>query len=151
MNAKHLDEITSRMHEYQKQNNVKKCCVTNVQIFMDLLRLKMKVEAKPCVVVSPGMVMVHLIVYAENNHIMEPSYEAFSMTPKKYVMTLKDLFIGYPAMLSNKKWFVEQFLHFQKIADEMNRGDFFYTDKKVYFDQWDIIEEVLPKGKVLRK
>jgi hypothetical protein len=151
MNAKHVDEITSRMHEYQKQNNVKQCCVTNVQIFMDLLRSKWNVKAMPCVVVSPGMGMVHLIVYAENKHIMEPSYDMFSTKPKEYVMTLKDLFTKYPPTLSNKKWFVEQFLQFQRIADEINRGDFCWSDNKVYFDQWDIIEAVLPRGKVLRK
>jgi hypothetical protein len=152
--SKLLGHIIVAMREYQKQNNIEKQCITNVQFVFDMIK-KIKligdVKAQAAIIVSLGetrMIAGHLTIILEDGSIVEPSYDMFSLKDAMYFSNIKDFLL----QVTNKedkdaklkmKEILNMHLIFVEIAEQMNNGKFVIgDDESFYIKQMDHIEKL---------
>lgn len=138
-----IHDIISKMHEYQKKHNVTACCMTNTQILYDLLSSTGRVQVRPCVVVQKDCSIVHLIVLWDDEMILEPSYEVAFLKEKRYIMNLSSIDFSLITQ-HDKRQFVQWFVDLSKRANEINNGELKFNDRKVYYDQIDLLMKAFP-------
>ena len=94
-----ISNIVLSMREFQKQNNIKKQCITNTQYLYDNITMNsVNVKAKPVFVFSHDdeegtatFVGGHLLVILDDGTMIEPSYDIFCLKNKSYFDNIKDL------------------------------------------------------------
>lgn len=159
-----IEHIIALMHEYQKQNNIEKQCITNSQYLFDSIKasfptLEVKVRAimaYQCVENQPrknvdgiirkfvdDIIIIHMCVDIGNGKLYDPSYEISSLPDIDYIAYdvipfLKSL-TDRGATKEQVKELVAQYVKFIKIAEKMNAG-IPLVEKKYYHAQADYIE-----------
>jgi len=154
-----IANIILSMREYQKENNIKKQCVTNAQFLYDTIKVNSirNVKTKAVFVYSDNneedtaiIVGGHLVVELDDETIIEPSYEIFCLKNKSYFDNIKDLVnifdnkVELKTKIDIKKLICEH-IHFMKISEQMNNGELIITDKEHYNKQADYIEKLYSK------
>ena len=154
-----IANIILSMREYQKENNIKKQCVTNAQYLYDIIKMNSisNVKTKAVFVFSYNneedtaiFVGGHLVVELDDETIIEPSYDIFCLKNKSYFDNIKDLV----NIFDNKNELKTKFdikklicdhIHFMKISEQINNGELLITDKEHYNKQADYIEKLYSK------
>ena len=154
-----IANIILSMREYQKENNIKKQCVTNAQFLYDTIKVNSisNVKTKAVFVYSDNneedtaiIVGGHLVVELDDETIIDPSYEIFCLKNKSYFDNIKDLVnifdnkVELKTKIDIKKLICEH-IHFMKISEQMNNGELIITDKEHYNKQADYIEKLYSK------
>ena len=84
----------------------------------------------------------HLVVEVDEEFIIEPSYEVYSMHNIEYFDNIKQLMNAFAFPNKNDmKDAIKEFICFTKIADTINNGELTITDKEHYNNQADYVEE----------
>ena len=156
-----ISNIVLSMREFQKNNGIKKQCVTNTQYLYDIIKMNNinNVKAKAVFVFSSDddtdtgvFVGGHLVVILDDETIIEPSYDIFCLKNKSYFDNIKDLMdmfndndkVNLKSRLDIKK-IVCDHIHFIKLAEQINNGQLTITEKKFYNHQADYIEKIYSK------
>jgi len=154
-----ISNIVVSMRKYQKENNVKKQCVTNAQYLYDTMKINLNnnVKTKAVFVFSDNnqedtaiFVSGHIIVTIDNKTIIEPSYDIYCLENTSYFDNIKDLVSIFDDKIELKskidiKKLIYDHIHFIKISEQINNGEFIITDKKHYNKQADYIEKLYSK------
>ncbi len=158
MNAtERLGKIILSMREYQKNNNIKGECITNAQYLYDTIKFNFKnakIEAKAIIAAGQddecktcNLVCGHIVIFLNDNIIIDPSYETYSLPNKRYFLTIKELMENTDEknkkyLKSNCKDYLKNHCDLIKIADKINNGGILIYDKKFYNDQADYVEQM---------
>uniref|UniRef100_A0A6C0LE21 Uncharacterized protein n=1 Tax=viral metagenome TaxID=1070528 RepID=A0A6C0LE21_9ZZZZ len=158
MTERFISNVVIGMREFQRINCIKNECVTNVQYLYDCFKINSAsaIKAKPVIVVSIDdetqtfiCVGGHLIILLDDNEtIIDPSYDVFSLKNKSYYDNIKDLMDSFNNESKEilKQIFqksISKFLEFIKLADRINNGELVICDKKFYNNQADYIEKIV--------
>ena len=132
------------MLNYQKENNIKGNCITNVQYLYDQINknCENKVKARAVIVYNVEKNILchgHLVLEYEDGTFIEPSYELVKLNNNKYFTTIHDLNFKKRNKTLQKKILNEHIL-FCKYAERINQGEILINDKKYYEDQADYVE-----------
>ena len=154
-----IDNIILSMMEFQKENNIKKECVTNTQYLYDIIKMNSSnnVKAKAVLVFAhyidengiPTWISIggHLVVQIDDNKtVFDPSYDIFCLENKSYFDNIKD-FMDFVTIYGNKnfiniKKLILEHIQFIKIANRINNGEFRCHDIQFYNNQADYIENL---------
>ena len=150
----YMNRILSDMHQFQKDNEITKQCITNVQYYYDIMNTKgFNVKAKPVIAIYSKLngneyitiTVIHMVISYENGIILDPSYEIGSIQNCQYCDTIKgliELLSTYPSPLTKEyiASIITQFVKFKKIADDINQDKFTICDKDFYHNQHDYIK-----------
>jgi hypothetical protein len=145
--------LAGLMLRYQKENKVKKQCVTNVQYLFDQLILHgVKCKAKPAIVCNKThIIRGHVVIVLDDGTIVDPSYEIAQLQDTQYIGNIKvfsSLLKYDDSQSQSKEDFLKQtitdFLDFNKLAEDINKSQhcksFIITDKEHYNKQADYID-----------
>jgi len=138
------------MREYQRINNISAHCITNSQYLYDMItkNTKLNVKVKSTYVISYDEKIKtvrctnHLIISLNNKTVIDPSYDTYVQKDRRYFTNVKDL-VTYGVEFKDRttlKEFITKYLHFEKIANDMNKGIVQVSDMKYYHDQADHME-----------
>ena len=151
-----MNLIVAAMYDFQKENNIERMCVTNCLYLHDQLvrnQLVVNKQVKAFYVVGystrlkkravcPG----HVALVC-NGKIVEPSYEIYELKEKRYFECFQALKNDTRTPNFNGKEEVsamlKKHLNFIKIANRINGGEFYITDKDYYNRQAHFIEDKL--------
>jgi len=151
-----VGNIINSMREYQRKNNIKNKCVRNAQYLYDTIRMNSSsnVKVKAVLVYAEDadkeesrIVAGHLVLVLEDETIIDPSYDIFSLKNKVYSDNIND----FMNMFKNKdevrkdidiKYIISRHIDFMKFAERINNGECPVSDKKYYNDQADYIESL---------
>ena len=145
-----LANIVLLMREYQKKHNIKKLCVTNCQYLYDTFKENcplnnIKVKAVIGISLNDDRTIVyagHVVVEVDEEFIIEPSYEVYSMHNIEYFDNIKQLMNAFAFPNKNDmKDAIKEFICFTKIADTINNGKYIVMNKEYYDNQADYVEE----------
>ena len=154
-NEEFVSNILLSMREYQKENNIKGRCITNVLYYYDVLRMCLNItandiKAKAVYVLGydetkslASICCGHIVLVFEDGSVVEPSYEIYKMKNKTYYDNIKDLKYCIEEredFNNNIKCMLEQYIKFSKVAEQINNGEFIITDKEHYHKQADYIQ-----------
>jgi len=149
------------MREFQKNNCIERQCMSNSQYLYDCIKVNYKninvrvkavfafssnSETETCVFVGG-----HLVVVLDNVNVIDPSYDIFSLKDISYFDNIKDLidmFGDNKYKLNTKidlKKIIADHIHFKKIADRINNGEFLVSNTLFYNQQADYIENLYLK------
>mgnify|MGYP006113524523 CR=1 FL=1 len=134
-----------KMVEYQKSKNIKKMCMTNVQILFDIIKssdTNLNTIVKPKIVIGAfnedtlKIIKAHLVINIDN-HIIDTSYEVMLLNNKYYFDNIKQFYdhIQKYKITQNFRFNHEEiqtFINFQKIAKDINKGLFCISNKEYY-------------------
>lgn len=150
--AKEIRKCLELMLKYQKENNITKECLTNVQYVYDMFKCNINgyftFEAIPvmCIGIRGNDVIIvkgHLVLKLEDR-IIDPSYEICSMDNVRYYDNIKTFFdaLSLNEALQDfvRKDVVTTFLTFKSFADQINSGGLVISNKTFYNNQADYIE-----------
>ena len=143
------NKVCKIMYDYQQKNNIKNECMTNTTIMYDYLKsIGIKdVKIKSVIVTGfrnkiPVIVMGHLVVDIGNDNLIECSYDVCIIEDAYYFDNVKNLFYVRPNISpDDKKKLIKDVLHFKKIADRINNGEFLIISGKTYHEQLNYIEK----------
>ena len=153
-----IANIILLMRKYQKENNIKRHCITNAQYLYDTIYLGCgykNVRTKAVFVLS--IIEETKTLYVNSGHlvlevdgvIFDPSYEIFLLKNKKYYNNFKD-FYNYYTILSEKhkkkcdlKEQIYNHTHFIKISEHINSGKCLISNKEYYNKQADYVEKFI--------
>ena len=150
-----LTQILKQMLEFQKLNNSKSHCITNVQFLYDVIKpTYSNVKAVPVIAISENedlntlqIIHGHLILIITDGNksiLIEPSYEIKRLPNLHYFYNIKD-YIKSISDLSEDviKLNIKSFLKFKQNADKINNNIFCIDDKLYYDNQANYIEKKL--------
>jgi hypothetical protein len=111
-----IAKIIRSMREFQEKNGIKKQCVTNAQYLYDCIKINhssANVKVKALMVISTDdyaetctCVSGHLaIILVDDETLIDPSYDVFSLKNKSYFDNIKDLMDSFDDKDSLKKKF----------------------------------------------
>lgn len=155
-----ISNVILYMREFQEKNNIKKQCITNTQYLYDCIKMNSRntnVKAKAVLVVSNDdetdtsvFVGGHLVVVLDDELILDPSYDVFSLKNRSYFDNIKDLMDMFSDKHTLKtkvdiKKLIEQHIQFKKYADQINNDECLVSEKKNYNTQADYVEELMNK------
>jgi len=149
-----IENIREAMMDYQRENNITGCCISNTQIMYDVLCSEYfkELNLKPIVKsvytidievsknITSRFMGGHLVLFLNDYRLLDCSYDISS---KKYILYY-DTFRDFKEQVEDNKIAVnclKDDLYFAAIAERMNRGEFFYTDRESYEDQIKYIEK----------
>jgi hypothetical protein len=153
-----IKKIIRLMRKYQKENNIKKECVTNVQYLYDSIKmiLKNNVKAKAVYVFGEDYVKEHsffsgghliLTFDDDENMVIDPSYEVYSLKNKRYFSNIKDLLDSFSNIdtidTNSIKKMVNDHITFIKLANQINNGDLLVCDREHYNNQADYVQNCI--------
>ena len=146
-----MNLIVAAMYEFQKENNIKRMCVTNCLYLYDQVVVNKQVKAFYVVGYSTRLkkqVVCHgHVALVCNGKIVEPSYEIYELKEKRYFECFQALKNDTRTPNFNGKEEVsamlKKHLNFIKIANRINGGEFYITDKDYYNRQAHFIEDKL--------
>jgi hypothetical protein len=141
-----IKSIVNTMVEYQEIHNIKKECVTNVQILYDIIKEtdpSLDVKIKAVIVVSHDnennthlCVTGHLVLSIDDENVIDPSYEIASLKNSYYFTNIKDYIQSFNNTYDKKEQIeifskggglaniIQEHLKFVNIADGMNNNKF---------------------------
>ena len=141
------------MRHYQMKNNIIKQCVTNTQYIYDCINrnfpnLKPKAEAVIVAIEHKEKkaleFVTHVVVLLKDFYIVDASYETKHQQPT-YFFSIKEML---DAVLRNNtldkpllKYLIEHYIKLNKLAREINNGEFLICDKEFYNKQADYVEK----------
>ena len=151
-------EIAATMREYQAKHNVKGQCMTNAQYLFDIIKINTGVKITVKNVIAIGYNPVndqtvciggHLVIVFDNDdeeNVIDPSYEVFSLTDKRYYDNVRDFMNDIKSkdrsnLKDDIKECIGKFLRLDPIAERMNNGEFMIADKEYYNKQGDYVED----------
>tara|TARA_R110000772_G_scaffold102244_1_gene202940 strand:+ start:119 stop:565 length:447 start_codon:yes stop_codon:yes gene_type:complete len=142
-----LTNVPLAMREYQKNNNVKGQCVTNVMTLYDILKQNttFEIKVKSVYVISGDndtcfICAGHLVIEVEGT-ICETSYDIYSLKDRLYFDNFKLVLDNIPSIdKETKKNVLMNYRLFKSYSDRINNGEFFIVDKTYYNKQIDFIE-----------
>ena len=94
-----IANIILSVRKYQKKNNIKKQCVTNCQYLYDIIKMNSNSNVKTKSVIACSVnyeenttivISGHIIVVLDDETIIEPSYDIFSLENVSYFENIKD-------------------------------------------------------------
>jgi hypothetical protein len=145
-----ISDTVEKMLEFQKTNCIKDNCMTNVQYLYDCIKMSKiaNVKVKPVIVVSfdnetntHRCCDGHLVIELNNTTIIDPSYDIVSLKNKKCFYNIKDFMNSLNSDLkSHFKNSIANFIHFMKLAEQINNGECLISDNEVYNNQADFVE-----------
>lgn len=136
------------MLEYQKSNNIKGQCITNVQFLYDRItknskHINPKARAVICFYndhdIKASIFIVHMVIII-NDEVVDPSFEIYSKEGVKYFDNWSTLEYNIKIPDNLKHGLLSNLLKFIKLSDEINNGGLIITDKDFYNKQADYIE-----------
>jgi len=145
-----LANIVLLMREYQKKHNIKKQCVTNCQYLYDTFKENCPlnniiVKAVIGILLNDDRTIIykgHVVVEVDEEFIIEPSYEVYSIGNIEYFDNIKQFKNRFTFPNKNDmKDMIKEFICFTKLADIINNGELTFTDKEYYNNQADYVEE----------
>jgi hypothetical protein len=153
-----ISNIILSMREFQKENNIKKQCITNTKYLYDIIRRNCKNDVKTKAVfvfssdeeIGNNIVLGGHLVVVVDGEIIEPSYDIFSLKNKLYFDNIRDLIDIFDnktelkTKIDIKKLMIDH-IDFIKLAEKINKGQFLITEKKFYNEQADYIENLYSK------
>lgn len=150
--CKLINKILNAMLEYQENNNIREMCVTNVQFLYDLIisNTNLKVKAKSVICIYQDEInnstyfISHMILAFDNGDILDPSWE-WSCKNVKYYDNIKSC-IDSCYNLPPKEFLykcINENIKLQKLANDINDGNFTITCKDYYNKQADFVEKKL--------
>lgn len=141
---KFIDNLLSNMHYYQKKNEIKKQCITNVQYCYDsIISQGFNAKAKAVIAIYKNneeqyISTIHMVIELDNEIIIDPSYEISSIQECYYCDTIKRAI----QVLSNNfkpqeviSNMIKLFLQFKQIENEINTNKFVICNKDFYNNQ----------------
>jgi hypothetical protein len=148
--------IILSMREFQKENNIRKQCLTNSQYLYDIIKMNSSsnVKTKAVLVFSADdvadvctFVGGHLVVVLDDETVIDPSYDIFCLKNKSYFDNIKDFMDIFADKVELKtrvdvKKIVSEHISFMKFAEQINNGEHVITENKFYNEQADYIEKV---------
>ena len=152
-----IANIILSMREFQKENNIRKQCVTNCQYLYDIIKMNSSssnVKTKAVLVFSADdeadactFVGGHLVVVLSDETVIEPSYDIFCLKNKSYFDNIKDFIDIFADKVELKtridvKKIVSEHICFMKLAEQINNGEHLITEDKFYNEQADYIEKL---------
>ena len=155
-----ISNIILSMREFQKEKFITKQCVTNTQFLYDIITtncIGIDVKVKAVIVVSTDdetnsftFVGGHLVLVLNDETIIDPSYDVFSLKNKSYFHNIKDVmdsFDNKSKEIIKTKFKNEMGFHiqFMKIAEQKNNNKHIITEKQFYHNQADYIEKLYVK------
>jgi len=158
-----ISNIILSMRKYQKENDIKRECVTNAQYLYDIIKINSNsdVKTKAVYVFSHNeedntLVYLggHIVVILNNNLVIEPSNDVFCLKNVSYFDNFKDFINIFDdkVLLKSKvniKKLIDDHIVFTKLSDKINNGELIICDKIHYNKQADYIEN-LYKSYILR-
>jgi len=140
-----LKMILDAMMKYQKENNITRECVTNVQFLYRIVKTnfpELSVKAIPIIYFNDFRTQSgdfndiriqagHLVLEIEGMGFIECSYDMLDRLKTSTVYkTVKECVENEPFFANKeaKKMLIEKVLYFQKIANDMNEGETMIND-----------------------
>jgi hypothetical protein len=147
-------EIVGHMHDYQRINNIKRCCLQNVQFVYDGLVNASYANIEPIAVMViknyPEEKRMHcynhmVLIDVITEKLIEPSYEVGSIKDTQYYVSFSVLLKATMGVLyltpEEKTTLLKNHIDFCNFAERMKKGEFIITDKDIYEKQADYVEE----------
>lgn len=146
------------MHQYQKANNVKQECVTNVQYLIDQLHsIGIKCKASAVIVMSKNVInRGHVVIILDDGSVVDPSYEIAKLQNIQYYDNIraftdifhKECFEDEQTKTDFLKLVIKDFLHFTGLADKINNSlqhgnSFLVFDEEHYNKQADFMDDFM--------
>ena len=147
-----IDEVLSKIYEYQRVNDIKGQCITNTQFLYNFIKkhypdTKMKTVA--CIVYHDSgeyrRICINHILLKINNIIIDPSYEYHILNNKTYFYSYEDFFLtvyecGYKHEYMKTKY-LNDFLFMIKISTMINITG--KPTKNIDYDYYNVLESLL--------
>jgi YHS domain-containing protein len=148
------------MIEYQKINNIKEECITNIQILYDFIRatnptLDVKIKAVIVGAIDNNItccVKGHLVLDIGNEKVIDPSYEVskfknsyYFVNIKNYIKFLKNNYTAKEQIeifdaCGGLNTIIQDHITFMNFANEMNNNNF-VTNPEYYNNLCNYIQE----------
>ena len=153
-----IGRTVDNMREYQNLNNVKGQCITNTQYLYDTIKynsfgkyVEFKAKAVFVIKIDNELNLTRFVTHVvlnvkdksnDEEYIIDPSYETFSLKNKKYYDTIQSFMPFFKNMTDeNKKKILKEYISLSKHADNINNGELLFADRKFYDQQADYIQE----------
>lgn len=146
--------VVLSMRQYQKENDIKRQCITNTQYLYDLIKTNTLSDVKVKSVLVVGhkndeelcLISGHLVVVLDDGLVIDPSYEIACIENRRYFDNVNDFLkcigkVDRSQFYVDVKTMIKNQLVFMKYAEKMNNGDCLVVDKDFYNKQADYIEE----------
>lgn len=151
-------EIVGHMHDYQRINNIKRCCLQNVQFVYDGLVNASYANIEPIAVMVikfyPNEKRMHcynhmVLIDVITQKLIEPSYEVGNMKDTEYYVSFSVLLKATKNVLylttEEKETLLKNHIEFCNFAERMKNGELIITDKEIYHKQADYVKQKLAK------
>ena len=149
-----LDKYLEFILKYQKNNNITRHCITNVQYYRDHLKIEgYSPVVKPAICISTknnntNINFAHLVIVINNTSIIDPSYEFKILKDKLYFHSIGNFIkycknnIIYNRVLEmyNLKDELDKFVNFIKYAKDINNNKLRVVCPKYYNKLADYVE-----------
>lgn len=153
-----IEKIVNAMHEYQKMNNVKGCCVTNATILYDILRLHTPINVKVKAVYALSydtrrLFEGHVVISVGNDKLIEPSWEVKNLKDVVYFDSISKLLKANkeidpfgidPQLIPNM---IKNYIYFEDVAHRINNGEILITANEHYYKQLGYLRDFLIQQK----
>lgn len=128
-----IEELLSKMYEYQKQNDIKGQCITNTQFVFNYIKKHYPTKQLKTVAViavgdldEPNAVVIgcnHILLKIDDK-IIEPSYEYITLLNVAYYFSYEDFFLteyekGFKCEYSKIKY-LQQYMRMLCISTQIN-------------------------------
>lgn len=153
-----ISNIILPMREFQAKKCIKGECVTNTQYLYDCIKMSFNnsnVKAKAVLVASHVIesdtfiiTAGHLVVILDDEIIIDPSHDVYSLKNKTYFNNIKELMSffenndKFKAKIDIKELICKH-IGFMKFAEKINNGACLISNKKFYNEQADYIDKLL--------
>jgi hypothetical protein len=147
-----IDEVLSKIYEYQRINNIKHQCITNTQIVYNYVKKHFPEKKIKTVVVivyydcgEYRRICINHILLKIDDVIIDPSYEYHILINKTYFYSYEDFFLtvykeGYTHEYMKAKQ-VDTFLRMLKISTMINISG--KPTKNIDYDYYNVLESLL--------
>ncbi len=134
-----INAAIKKMHEFQKNNNVTQCSMTNCQIVYDMLKSTKKAQVKAYIVSTPDWCRPHLAILFDGDTIIEASFDFMTLKDAEYCKIENMNFSDMDPVKVKK--FKDDYEQMEGYARDMNNNKFLINNKKLYYDQWAYIQK----------
>ena len=148
-----LTQIQNSMLKYQKENNIKKNCVTNTQVLYDIVKnnypeLQPKAKTFICYYkdCDESVFYTHLLIEVDllGYKIIEPSYDVIKHSNVVYFenfINLKNSFANFDELDKDEiKTMLTMYLELKNVENKINNGMFQITSLEYYNNLIDYIQ-----------
>lgn len=154
-----INKIVLLMRNYQRINNIKQQCVTNVSYLYNQLKawnMSHRAKVKAIFAVSDDddnftVVAGHVVIYLDNETIIEPSYDVFNLKNIRYFDNIKDVSNEFKEEYKKIKfkdkceYYIKQHIEFMKIAEQINNGEILTANPTFLNNQGEYVKKFIIK------